>query len=84
MFFQTTSVRPKARNSGERGASVVEYTLLIGIVATVGIGAMRTIGGGLAGESDPCKPGFLVRAAQVLGEPHASQLTCQPEKSSQE
>jgi hypothetical protein len=69
----------QTRTTRQRGASLVEYTLLLGIVATVGIGAMRTIGGAMAGSSDPCNPGLFVKVAMILGEPSADQLTCQPQ-----
>ena len=68
----------ETRIACQRGASLVEYTLLIGIVATVSIGAIRTIGGGLANSSDPCNPGFFVKTAQILGQPQANQLVCEP------
>lgn len=70
----------QTRIARQRGASLVEYTLLLGIVATVGIGAIRTIGGGLANSSDPCNPGFFVKTAMILGQPQASQLVCEPPK----
>jgi hypothetical protein len=71
-------MKPKTRSSQQRGASLVEYTLLLGIVATVGIGAMRTIGGAMANSADPCNPGLFVKAAIILGESNAGRLTCQP------
>jgi hypothetical protein len=71
-------MKRQTRTSHQRGASLVEYTLLLGIVATVGIGAIRTIGGGLADSSDPCNPGFFVKTAQILGQPQAIQLVCEP------
>ena len=58
------------------GATVVEYTLMVGIVATVGICAIRTIGNSIAGSADPCNPGVIVRAAQILGGLEARERTC--------
>ncbi len=72
------TMKSQSRASRQRGASLVEYTLLLGIVATVGIGAMRTIGGAMANSTDPCNPGLFVKAAKILGEPSANQLICQP------
>ena len=68
-----------SKNSArQRGASIVEYTLLIGIVVGISIGAMRTIGEALAGTEDPCKPGFFVRVARDLGAPGALSRKCEP------
>ncbi len=64
----------------EWGATVVEYTLLIGIIATVGISAIRTVGNSLAGTADPCNPGTLVRVAQILGGQDARNLECKEPK----
>ena len=80
MSIKLNTSKHQARIACQRGASLVEYTLLIGIVATVSIGAIRTIGGGLANSSDPCKPGFFVKTAQILGQPQANQLVCEPSK----
>jgi Flp pilus assembly pilin Flp len=62
--------------AGQLGAAVVEYTLMVGIIATVGICAIRTIGNSIAGSADPCKPGTIVRAAQILGGQAARELKC--------
>jgi Flp pilus assembly pilin Flp len=59
------------------GATVVEYTLMVGIIVTVGICAIRTIGNSIAGSADPCNPGPIVRAAQILGGQDARQLKCE-------
>ena len=64
----------------ELGATVVEYTLMVGIIATVGIVAIRTLGDSLASTVDPCKPGALVRAAQILGGQAAGGLQCDEAK----
>lgn len=74
--MRSTPTKEQTQNSRQRGASIVEYTLLLGIVATIGISAMRTIGAGLADSSDPCHPGLFVKAAIILGEPNANQLRC--------
>lgn len=74
MIRTTRSSRERAAR--QRGASVVEYTLVIGIVATVGVAIIRTVGSLLAGDSDPCKPGVFVKAAQILGEHSARELKC--------
>jgi hypothetical protein len=71
-----------AITSRQRGASIVEYTLLLGIIAGISIGAMRTIGDALAGSEDPCKPGFFVRVARDLGAPGALSLRCEPPSNS--
>jgi len=70
--------------SRQLGSSLVEYALLLGIVATVGIGAMRSIGGAMVGSADPCNPGLLVKAAIILGEPSTANLSCEPKQSVQE
>jgi hypothetical protein len=71
-------IQARKNSSRQLGASIVEYTLLIGIVAGISIGAMRTIGEALAGTEDPCKPGFLVRVARDLGAPGAVSRKCEP------
>lgn len=76
--MRTDTMNCQSRASRQRGASLVEYTLLLGIVATVGIGAMRTIGGAMANSTDPCNPGVFVKAAKILGEPSANAVTCPP------
>ena len=65
----------------EWGATVVEYTLLVGIITAVGISAIRTVGNSLAGTADPCHPGTLVRAAQILGGQAAQDLKCSETKA---
>ena len=77
MSMKSNSNKHQTLIARQRGASLVEYTLLIGIVASVGIGAIRTVGGGLADSSDPCNPGFFVKTAQILGQPQANQLVCE-------
>jgi len=69
--------------SRQLGASLVEYALLLGIVATVGIGAMRSIGGAMVGSADPCNPGLLVKAAIILGEPSTANLSCETTQEQQ-
>jgi hypothetical protein len=61
---------------GQFGATMVEYTLMVGIIVTVGICTIRTIGNSIAGSADPCKPGPIVRAAQILGGQAARELKC--------
>ena len=63
--------------SRELGASVLEYTLMMGIIFTVGITAIKSIGGAVAGSSDPCNPGVLVKAAQMLGDQTALNVKCE-------
>lgn len=78
MSMKPDTNKHQRRIACQRGASLVEYTLLLGIVASVGIGAIRTIGGGLADSSDPCNPGFFVKTAQILGQAEAVRLVCEP------
>ena len=63
--------------SRQRGTSVLEYTLMMGIVATVGISAIRIIGGAIAGDTDPCNPGVLIKVARILGEQRTLSLNCE-------
>jgi hypothetical protein len=76
MFKRENSMKSQRSHLHQRGASFIEYTLLLGIVATIGISAMRTIGGALADSSDPCNPGLFVKAAMLLGDANASKLQC--------
>jgi hypothetical protein len=76
------TIRASKKSSRQRGASIVEYTLLIGIVVGISIGAMRTIGEALAGTEDPCKPGFFVRVARDLGAPGALSRKCETPNNS--
>lgn len=74
---KSTTIQARKNASRQRGASIVEYTLLIGIIVGISIGAMRTIGEALAGTEDPCKPGFFVRVARDLGAPGALSRKCE-------
>ena len=69
--------RTDTKASRQRGTSLVEYTLMMGIAATLGVSAIRVIGGAIAGDSDPCNPGVVVKAARLLGDQKSLQLTCQ-------
>ena len=77
MVSKSTKTHALKNSSRQLGASLMEYTLLLGIVAGIGIGAMRTIGESLAGTEDPCRPGFFVKVARDLGAPGALSRTCE-------
>jgi len=61
-------VRRVARSLGEAGASLVEYTLLVALIAAVAIGAISFLGG--EAESTMCNTGTAI--ANADGTPPAS------------
>jgi Flp pilus assembly pilin Flp len=63
------------RSRNERGATMVEYALIVALVGALGVGALSAVGGGVSGGFNEATAGLAGSTGEVVETPEPEDTT---------